>query len=342
MTERDRERSGLLPPASDAFTRAILDGAEAIYRHERRFRRRARLALAAAAVALIGIGLGVALDRLSAPRPDTTVLTVNPDSVVKAGDRGQSAEQPSPTPGVDATPEPENAPEATVKSRIDPESGWEYLLDDGPFEPGEWLVVTDADGCMSYGLYIAFRENPSAQARSVELTAGMRVRYSGEAENGFASVNFAGLDGYVELKNLRRGADVPVLDEEREWRIDMAELFMIDILGKMHVFNVYDDAEGLACYALQKLLETMAPLPEGMYPDAPYGGLLLVRYQDAENPMTFANGAERFVEVRYAMSTDGVFMPMTEDGTRYFLPDSQDRFFWSVFPGAEDVLWRVE
>ena len=150
MTERDRERSGLLPPASDAFTRAILDGAEAIYRHERRRRRRARLALAAAAVALIGIGLGVALDRLSAPRPDTTVLTVNPDSVVKAGDRGQSAEQPSPTPGVDATPEPENAPEATVKSRIDPESGWEYLLDDGPFEPGEWLVVTDADGCVSF------------------------------------------------------------------------------------------------------------------------------------------------------------------------------------------------
>ena len=333
----DEDRRGAyrdrLPEASDAFEQAILRGGEDIRRYERRRRRAPGLALVAAAIMLLAVGLGVAVSRLNAPKPDNVALSVNPESVVTEAEKARLR--------AERTPESTQEPEADARSRVDPDSGWEYLLDDGPFGEGEWLVVTDADGCLSYGLVIPFREKPSDQARSVEMNAGMQVRYLGEAENGFARVDFAGRDGYVALENLRRGAETPALAAGHAWYLDMAELFMVDSLGKAHVFQVNSDGEKLACYALQRLLETMTPLPEGLYPDVSYGGMLLARYQDADIPMTFENGAERFVEVRYALPANGDFLLRTEDGSRYYLPNSQDRFFWSVFPEAEALIWQA-
>lgn len=313
-----------LPEASDAFIQAIIEGGEDIRRYERRRRRAAKVALAAAAFALVALGLGAALRQLSAPRPDNVVLSVNPDSVVTDEEKAAAR----------ATAEPTETPVADEKTWIDPNSGWEYLLDDGPFEAGEWLVVTDADGCLAYGFQVDFRERPSGQARSIEVVPGMQVCYLGEADAGFSRVNFAGTDGYVETKYLRRGAAVPELDEAREWVISEACLYLVDSLGERHLWTV-DDNNAVETYALQKLLEGAQPLAEGEGANAPLGALLLVRMQDADAPMRWENGAERFIELRYAMASDGNLVFRREDGSRWAIPAAGSRFFWSVFPEAE-------
>ena len=131
MDERRRERAELLPEASEGFAQAILAGADEIHRRQRRNRRRSRVALAVAAALLVAAGLGAAIRRLGAPKPDNVVLSVRPE-------RAAASEQPS--------PEPTEVPMLTGEARWDEAEGLEYLLDAGPFEPGDWAVLTDPDG----------------------------------------------------------------------------------------------------------------------------------------------------------------------------------------------------
>lgn len=323
-----------LPEASEGFTEAILAGGEAIRRHENRRGRVRRIALVAAAFALLAVGLGAAIHRLGAPKPDNVVLSVNPDSVVTEEEKARLR--------ATASPEPTREPEEDAKSWIDPDSGWEYLLDDGPFEPGEWLVVTDSDGCLSYGLIVSFLEQPSDQARSIHMVPGMQVRYLGDAGNRFSRVIFAGTEGYVATQYLRRGAPMPELEEGRSWVISEADLYLTDSLGEVHHWLV-DDNEPVATYALQKLLEQARPIEDASlaetYADEPLGALLLLRMQDADEPLQWENGTERFVDVRYAMSRGGLLLFQGEDGSRRQIFSVDGRFFWSIFPEAEEWVW---
>lgn len=326
MDKREQDRSELLPEASEGFTRAILDGADDIYRYRTRQRRVRRLALAAAALVLLAVGVGLLLDRWNAPRPDT-VLAPNPTGVVAV---------PTATPQPTATPRPE----PTLRpSRIDAESGWEYLDDAGPFEEGEWLVLTDADGCLAYGGYVPFHEQPSPKSRCVNAVNGMRVRYLGQADEGFARVLFAGQEGYVPADQLRRGAPGPELDGEARYLLDHAALYATDPLGRCRaVFIDIDGENTVKAYALQKLLEDLVPAEDAE--PGPMNALLLARFLDPTDDI-YPNGAPKYVDLRLALSLDeGDYLFMDEEGrlltgdsARNALGGIDDTIFWTVFHG---------
>ena len=318
MDERRRALSERLPEASEEFTRAIWDGADSIHRYERRRRRILTAALSAAAFMLVAVGLGAAIARLNAPRPDHVSLSAG---------HGVAAVSPAPT---------QTAPRSTV----DPDSGSTILLDDGPFEAGEWLCLTDQDGLLVYGLRVPFYEQPSADARSVDAVSGMLVRYLGDAGNGFARVAFSGAEGYVEARYLRR-SDVPAtLEEGRGWTVVEARLYLTDEQG--HTLSDYiDEADTVAAYALLNLLEGVEPADPAQSESAPFGALLVVRLRDADAPEYAENGSERFVELTYMLPRHGQNLLLARDGSLYAFPaaGSGANAFWDIFPVVKAELW---
>lgn len=323
MDERQRENGELLPEASEAFTRAILDGADDIYRYRARQRRVRRLALAAAALVVLAVSGGLLLNRWRAPRPDT-VLAPNPTGAVV---------RPTATP----QPEPTLRP-----SRIDEETGWEYLEDAGPFDEGEWLVLTDADGWLNYGGYVPFHEQASPKSRCVNAVTGMRVQYLGQADEGFARVLFAGQEGYVPADQLRRGAPGPELDGEARYLLDHAALYATDPLGRCRVVCIDIDGENtVKAYALQKLLEDLVPAEDAE--PGPMNALLLARFLDPTDDI-YPNGAPKYVDLRLALSLDeGDYLFMDEEGrlltgdsARNALGGIDDTIFWTIFHGIYD------
>lgn len=301
----------MLPRASEAFTRAILDGADDIHRHQMRRRRAGRIALAAAALALIAVGLGVALHRLRAPRPDN-VLAPNLRDLVAVG--------------ATATPEPTRLP-----SIIDENSGWEYLTDAGPFEEGEWLVLTDDNGCLSYGVYVPFFERAAFDARSVNAVEGMQVQYLGEEEGAFSKVAFADQVGYVLTEQLRRGAPRPELKDGVDYVPVGVSLYVTDALGQARGQFIDNDADGLvALYAVQKLLEDLVPAEDAQ--PGPINALLLMRYVHPTD-YTYPNGVMKTVELRLSLSVSphGGYLFMDEEGRLYTGSGIDEALFWNIF-----------
>ena len=324
MDKREQDNSHLLPEASEGFTRAILDGADDIERYRARQGRVRRLALAAAALVVLAVGIGLLLNRWNAPRPDT-VLAPNPTGVI---DRSTATPEPTAT----------HQPQPTLRpSWIDAESGWEYLDDAGPFGEGEWLVLTDADGCLAYGGYVPFHEQPSPKSRCVNAVNGMRVQYLGQADEGFARVLFAGQEGYVPADQLRRGAPGPGLDGEARYILDHAELYATDALGRCRGAFIDIDGEDTAkAYALQKLLEDLVPTEDAE--PGPMNALLVARFQDPADD-TYPNGIPKYVDLRLALTLDEasyLFMDeegrlLTADSAHNALGGIDDMIFWTLF-----------
>ena len=349
MDERKRDGSGRLPPASDEFTRAILAGADDIYRYQRKRRRRALLSLGVAAALLLAVGVGAALGRLRAPRPDNVVTAVDPDSAIPDGS-GEGTARPDASPGPDASraekarPEAQSVPpEETLRTpEATPsvnEAGLEVLTDAGPFEAGEWLVLTQADGSLAYGNGIEFFEKPSQMSRSVEGYVGMLVKYLGDAEEGFSHVEFCGQPGYVYTQWLRRGAPLPTLDPNKRYTVHSAALFLTDNLGESHAQYIYD-SDTLAAYALQGLLEALEPDPDppegGELADMAIDMLLVVALQEEGRTSLDAteNGAD--ATLRLHLSREGDFRLMAEDGSWYVASDTYERVFTTIF----SELWE--
>lgn len=327
MDERRRERAELLPEASEGFTQAILAGADEIYRRQRRNRRRSRAALAVAAALLVAAGLGAAVRRLGAPRPDNVVLSVSPG-------RTAAPEQPS--------PEPTAVPAPTGEARWDEAEGLEYLLDAGPFEPGDWAVLTDPDGALVYGHYVRFCERPSADAAGVTAPVGALARYLGDSGNGFAMVAFAGRDGYVPRESLRRGTTQPAISD-CEQLVDAA-LYLTNAEGEIADELIQDfegDGEGwIACHALLKLLQDMEPADPAECADAPFGAMLRVRVRkEWETPVYGDNGLEQYVQLRFTLPRDGQPFLMTEDGGLFALSPPDAKCFWTIFAEVGGEVW---
>ena len=312
MDERQRDNSAMLPEASERFTRAILDGADDICRLRARRGRALKLALAAAVLVVLAVGVGLALDRWRAPRPDN-VLAPNPQGTVAVGPTATPEPQPTLRPG-----------------RIDEESGWEYLEDAGPFGEGEWLVLTDADGCLNYGGYIPFHELPSPKSRCVNAMSGMRVQYLGEADEGFARVLFAGQEGYVPADQLRRGASGPTFNGNALYILDHAALYATDGLGRNRAAFIDNaDEESVRAYALQKLLEDLAPA-EDAEPGA-MNALLLARFVDPADD-AYPNGVQKYVDLRLGLTLDeGEYLFMDEEGRLYRGGGIDATLFWTLF-----------
>ena len=331
MDDRQGAYRDRLPEASEAFTQAILRGGDGIRRWERRQRLAPRLALLAAAVVLLALGLGVALARLNAPKPDNTVLSLGPGAL------------PSDAKSAGATPAPTESPEAGEKWRIDPVSGWEYLLDDGPFEAGEWLVLTEADGCMAYGLNVPFSKRPEADARSARAVVGMMVRYLGPAEGGFARVAFSGQEGYVPGENLRRGVSLPSL-EGGSFELDEAALYITDREGDCRAaFVISSDAydEAVTAYALKKILESLEPVDPAAYESEPFGAVLVARMLNADDP-SLENGVAKLTSLRLNLPRTGTLVLLAEDGQMYRVPPEEERLFWSIFRDILAETWTDE
>lgn len=334
MNERRRERGELLPPASDGFTRGMLAGAADIRRHELKRKRRARYIMAAAALALLAVGLGVAVRSLNAPRPDNVVQPVSPNRVIAA-----PTDAPTPTP--EATDDP-GAWELvdTPQAREDPEYGRIFLLDDGPFELGDWLCLTSKDGMLDYGLNVPIYQTPSFDdTHQAAATVGMMVQYVEAAGNGFSKVRFAGIEGYVETASLRRGVATPL--PEGNYVISEADLFFTGHNGRIYLQTLFEE-DDVANYALLKLLGTLKaanPPIAGQYADLPFGAVLVVDLQDAEHPMFYPNGTERFIRLSFALPRNGSMVLMQGDGSLYTFSQTDASFFWSIFGVIREELW---
>ena len=266
-----------LPEASDRFAQAILAGGERVKRYQRRRARLKRLSLAAAVLGLIAIGVA-SLARLNVPKPDNTVLPINPNSVVAAGlepEQAQAEVVAGPEPEEAAAeaeqaqtgPEPEEAPaapmvEAALKTE---EEGWTLTLNvafhqDGPFEAGEWAVICGESGKIDNGgRVVGFYERPDAASRHAETVQGMRAQYLADAGNGFARVRFEGMEGYIERKHLAHGGAAPEMDPSKHWEVFYAELSITDGQGVVREHSIYRNHDRLQCYALARLLEELEP-----------------------------------------------------------------------------------
>lgn len=319
MDRRNPITDDRLPGASEAFTQAIFDGADAIRRYERGRARRRIAALTVAALLLIGVGLGAALVTLNAPKPDTVV-----------------AARPSLTAAPTDTPTPE---EYDRVYEFDP-TGLEVLTDAGPFAPGEWVVLTNADGALDYGLHVPFREQPVADARTVDTVVGMQVRYLGDAEDGFANIRFAGIDGYVEANCLRRPPKAAAWDTEDGLTVAEATLYITNSSGKAVTQLIEDSDHALSCYALRKLLDS-ATLADSAYPDAPMGALLVVCLRNPDTVEYRESGVEKYDRVvRFALPCDGTPVLQAEDGGRYTVSEPDWRLFWDIFVQIEAEKWE--
>lgn len=276
------------------------------------------------------------------------------------------AQTPLPTetpPSAETTPEPEEAvlqetqpPETSApepaQSNIWPwaqaddsarvgleanENGVTTLLGQGPFTPGQRVVLTDEEGMLIYGLQIKMYEFPSVPSRSVRAVAGMQVVYLGNAGNGFARVSFAGREVYVEKKYLRQGVSPTVPEDGRNWVIAEADLFITTSTGAVELESIEEDT--VHPYALKKLLCALEPADPADYADVPLGAVLVVFLRDADVPVSDEGGYERFTALRFAMPKNGAVALMTEDGRVFVPPEAEAPYFWSIFPESARLAW---
>ncbi len=271
-------------------------------------------------------------------------------------------EAQTPSPG-ETTPEPEEAvlqetqpPETSApepaQSNIWPwaqaddsarvgleanENGVTTLLGQGPFAPGQRVVLTDEEGMLIYGLQIKMYEFPSVPSRSVRAVAGMQVVYLGNAGNGFARVSFAGREVYVEKKYLRQGVSPTVPEDGRNWVIAEADLFITTSTGAVELESIEEDT--VHPYALKKLLCALEPADPADYADVPLGAVLVVFLRDADVPVSDEGGYERFTALRFAMPKNGAVALMTEDGRVFVPPEAEAPYFWSIFPESARLAW---
>ena len=217
------------------------------------------------------------------------------------------------------------------------ENGATILLGQGPFTPGQRVVLTDEEGMLIYGLQIKLYEFPSLPSRSVRAVAGMQVVYLGDAGNGFARVSFAGREVYVENKYLRQGVPLPVPEDGRNWMIAEAELFITTSTGAVELESIEEDT--VQPYALKKLLCALEPADPADYAAVPLGAVLLVFLRDVDVPMSDEGGYERFVTLRFAMPKNGAVALMTEDGRVFVPPEAEAPYFWSIFPETARLAW---
>ena len=342
MDRRNPISDDRLPGASEAFTQAIFDGADAIRRYERKRLRRRAFALAAAALMLVCAGLGAALVTLNAPRPDTVVAA-----------RPSLTTAPTDAPA----PEAEEAPEDDGNALASADTGLTALTDDGralefsptglvvltdtgPFVPGEWVVLTKDDGGLDYGLHVPFFEQASADARAVGTVVGMQVKYLGDAEDGFAKVQLAGIDGYVYASCLRRPPVAAAWDPNDGLAVAEATLYITNSSGKVVTQLIEDSDHALSCYALRKLLDTATPA-DGAYPDAPMGALLVVCMRNPDTVEYRESGVEKYDRVvRFALPCDGTPVLQAEGGGRYTVSEPDWRLFWDIFVQLEAEKWE--
>ncbi|MDO4867286.1 MAG: hypothetical protein Q4C10_12095 [Clostridia bacterium] len=217
------------------------------------------------------------------------------------------------------------------------ENGVTTLLGQGPFTPGQRVVLTDEEGMLVYGLQIKMYEFPSLPSRSVRAVVGMQVVYLGDAGNGFARVSFAGREVYVEKKYLRQGVSPTVPEDGRNWVIAEAELFITTSTGAVELESIEEDT--VHPYALKKLLCALEPADPADYADVPLGAVLLVFLRDADAPVPDEGGYERFTALRFAMPKNGAVALMTEDGRVFVPPEAEAPYFWSIFPATARLAW---
>ena len=341
-----------LPEASDRFAQAILAGGERVKRYQRRRARLKRLSLAAAVLGLIAIGVA-SLARLNVPKPDNTVLPINPNSVVAAGlepEQAQAEVVAGPEPEEAAAeaeqaqtgPEPEEAPaapmvEAALKTE---EEGWTLTLNvafhqDGPFEAGEWAVICGESGKIDNGgRVVGFYERPDAASRHAETVQGMRAQYLSEAGNGFARVRFEGMEGYIERKHLAHGGAAPEMDPSKHWEVFYAELSITDGQGVVREHSIYRNHDRLQCYALARLLEELEPVDSAEYDGAPFGAALRVTLWDENAPEYNADGTLKMMERFFSVPTDRTAALMAEDGALWAGREDTSILLRSIFPQA--------
>ncbi len=321
------------PQASDGFTRAILAGGDGIRRYERRRRRARLLAVSAAAVALLALGLNAALRRLNAPKPDNTVLSVNPDSVVSNEEKAERQAAPGATEAPEAAdyPQEDGILLATGRTRLDQEP---------PFAPGEWLELCSEGGEMNYGWrYVYFYERPDAEARMAEALEGMWVQYVEDAGNGFAKVRFEGLEGYAETRYLAHAAQMPPPAQTGDLEILVAEVLITDGLGTAKMEQIFYKDQ-LECFALKKLLEGLAQVDPSECDDEPFGALLHLVLWDPAHREYHEDGSLKVTDLRYNLTRDGGLLLMNGDGTIWAGRAGDASLFWSVFPEAKAATWE--